>query len=117
MIGFRSIAFVFMVFYNTGQEFLKYSSLSRQTSTDNPLLPKQILINLSFYSFDVWFFVSGFTFAVGLSKNWLKHHSIKFGILTLVRRVIQVWIVSILMLLYIKIMLPLHGSGAMWYLA
>lgn len=69
---------------------------------------------MTFYSFDIWFFVSGFTLAIDLSKNWQKNHSIKFAFMIFLRGFIQIWLISVFILICIKLCFHNFGAGALW---
>lgn len=115
MVSLRAIAFILMIAYNTSLLLLSHPSLLQNYT--QPLSDCELFSALTYFGFDIWFFVSGFTMTVELSKNWQKNHSKKFGILIFMRRVIQIWVFAVLTVLYIKILLPTHGEGPLWYLA
>lgn len=107
MVGVRAIAFMLMTSYNTGFVLLRHPSISSATRI-------QTFIAVVFYGFDIWFFVSGFTLAVDLSKNWQKNHSLKFVFMIFLRGFIQIWLISIFILICIKVCLHNFGGGALW---
>lgn len=113
MTSLRALALVMMICYNTALTLLSNPTLTQNYS--KPLSKQQIYAAITYFGFDLWFFISGFTLAVELSKNWQRNHCIKYGIFILLRRIIQIWIYTILIFFYIKIILPVQGNGPLWY--